>query len=60
MIIAQSRVSDTAANGFDGISNSVILRLVEGDIINIGDCTGIDTFYKMSQFSFSGFLLHID
>ena len=60
MIIAESHVSNTTANIYDGISNSVILRLVKGDIINIGDCTGIDTFYKMSQFSFSGFLLHKD
>ena len=62
MIIAQSNVNINTASMYDGVSNSVILHLVHGDIVELGGCSDIGTFYAdaYGQTSFSGFLLQED
>ena len=59
-IQAQSAVMSSIASSYDGVSNSVILHLVQGDIVDLGDCSYIGTFYPYSNTSFSGFLLQKD
>ena len=60
MVLADSYVNDNTLSNFDGVSTSVILHLVHGDIVDIGDCTDIGTFYGGLETSFSGFLLQED
>ena len=60
MIQAQSNVNSNTASSFDGVSNSVILHLVHGDIVELAGCTDIGTFYADQQTPFSGFLLQTD
>ena len=60
MIIAQSSVNSNTASGYDGASTSVILHLVHGDIVDLGGCTAIGTFYPGPVTSFSGFQLQGD
>ena len=60
MIHTQSFVNSNTASGYDGVSNSLILHLVNGDIVDLGLCTAIGTFYANSETSFSGFLFQND
>ena len=60
MIIINSHTADNDVASFDDVSNSVILNLNQGDVINLGSCSSIDTFYKGWETSFSGFLLQKD
>ena len=57
MIHTQSFVNSNTASGHDGVSNSLI---VHGDIVDLGVCTDIGTFYGNSEMSFSGCLLQQD
>ena len=59
MILAQYYNSNTASM-YDGVSNSIILYLVNGDVVDTGGCTAIGTFNTGWQTSFSGFLLQED
>ena len=56
MIFVETSVNSETAGSYIGSSNSVILHLVEGDSVDISECTDIDTFYTNLQTSFSGFL----
>ena len=60
MVKATAKVNDNTASSFIGSSNSVILYLDLGDIVDLGVCTGIDTFHRGWETSFSGFLIQLD
>ena len=60
LIHTQSFVNSNTASGRDGLSNSLIVHLVHGDIVDLGLCTDIGTFYANSETSFSGFLFQND
>ena len=59
-MIAISRVTINTTSIYDGSSNSVILHLVHGDIVDLGLCSAIGKFYPGPQTSFSGFQLQED
>ena len=58
--IADCNANNETADAYLESSNSVILHLVPGDIVSVGDCSDIDTIYYGWQTSFSGFLLRED
>ena len=55
MIHTKTFVNSNTASGYDGVSNSLIIHLVNGVIVDLGLCTAIGTFYANSETSFSGF-----
>ena len=60
LISADSSVNSNTASGHDGASTSVILHLVQGDIVDLCPCSAIETFHRGWTTSFSGFLLQED
>ena len=54
--------SDTGVtnNGYYSVTNSIILHLMHGDIVNVGGCTPIATINGDVYTTFSGFLIQAD
>ena len=60
-IFVESNVAFDSKDSNIGTSNSVIYHLARGDVVDLGDCSPIDTFrLEDSQTSFTGFLIHAD
>ena len=57
MMNAESYVSSSLAGNNFGSSNTAVLQLDKGDIVDLGECTVFNTFKQGWQTSFSGFLL---
>ena len=54
--------SDTGvtSNGYYSVTNSIILHLMHGDIVDVGACTPMTTMNGYTYTTFSGFLIQAD
>ena len=57
MMAIETSVNNDDTDSHIGSSNSVILNLLHGDIVNIGACSPLYTLHTGLETSFSGFLL---
>ena len=60
--IVVAHTVDPQGVGYYSTSNSAVLHLVNGDSVDVGECTSDSTIYDFSDYAttFSGFLLQYD
>ena len=59
VLSALLRPDSKSINGYYGTSNSVVIHLVRGDIVGLGDCSSIHTDFDFDT-TFLGFLIEAD